>query len=58
MSFVFIAKKPKAAVIEITESKLDAAVLDGEINIDDYEVIRSNRNRHHRGEVACYVRSA
>ena len=29
-----IAKKSKAAVIGVTESKLDATVLDGEVNID------------------------
>ena len=51
-----VAKKSKAAVIGVTESKLDATVLDGEVNIDGYEVIRSDRNRH-RGGVACYVRN-
>ena len=51
-----IAKKSRATVIGITESKLDETVLDGEINIDGYETIRSDRNRH-GGEVACYVRS-
>ena len=49
-------RKPKAAVIGVTESKLDATVLDGEVNIDGYEVIRSDRNRH-GGGVACYVRN-
>ena len=34
-----IAKKSRAAVIGITESKLDESVTDGEINIDGYEVI-------------------
>ena len=51
-----VAKKSKAAVIGVTESKLDATVLDGEVNIDGYEVIRSDRNRH-GGGVACYVRN-
>ena len=32
-----IAKKSKAVDIGITESKLDANVLDGEININGYE---------------------
>ena len=50
------AKKLKAAVIGVTESKLDATVLDGEVNIDGYEVIRSDRNRH-GGGVACNVRN-
>ena len=51
-----VARKSKAAVIGVTESKLDATVLDGEVNIDGYEVIRSDRNRH-GGGVACYVRN-
>ena len=42
-------------MIGITESKLDATVLDGEININSNEVIRSDRNRH-GGGVACYIR--
>ena len=49
-----IAKKSRATVIGITESKLDETVLDGEINIDGYELVRSDRNRH-GGEVAYYI---
>ena len=52
-----IAKKSRATVIGITESKFDETVLDGEINIDGYELVRSDWNRH-GGGVACYVRSA
>ena len=51
-----IAKKSRAIVIGITESKLDETVLDEEINIDGYELIRSDQNRH-GGGVACYIRS-
>ena len=51
-----IARKTRATVISITESKLDGSVLDGEINIDGYELVRSDRNRH-GGGVACYIRS-
>ena len=51
-----IANKPKASVIGITESKLDKTVLDGEINTDGYELVRSDRNRH-GGGVACYIRN-
>ena len=51
-----IARKTRATVIGITESKLDGSVLDGEINIDGYELVRSDRNRH-GGGVACYIRS-
>ena len=51
-----IARKTRATVIGITESKLDGSVLDGEINIDGYELVRSDQNRH-GGGVACYIRS-
>ena len=51
-----IARKTRAKVISITESKLDGLVLDGEINIDGYELVRSDRNRH-GGGVACYIHS-
>ena len=51
-----IARKRRATVIGITESKLDGSVLDGEINIDGYELVTSDWNRH-GGGVACYIRS-
>ena len=50
-----IARKSNAAVIGITESKLDESVLNSEIYIDNYSLIRCDRNRH-GGGVACYVR--
>ena len=49
-------KRTKAAVIGISESKLDSAVLDPEICIENYEIARFDRNGHGRG-VACYIRS-
>ena len=49
-----IAKKSRAAVIGITESKLDESVTDEEINIDGYELIRSDRNRHGGGGSLLY----
>ena len=51
----YIAKMSNAAVIGLTESKLDDSVLDSEINIDGYEVLRCDRNRN-GGGVACFVR--
>ena len=51
-----IAKKSRASVIGITDSKLDKTVLDEEINIDGYELVRSERNRHGVG-VVCYIRN-
>ena len=44
-----------AAVIGVTESKLDDSVLNSEINIDGYEVLRCDRNRN-GGGVACFIR--
>ena len=46
-----IALKSNAAIIGITESKLDDSVID----IDNYTLIRCDRNRH-GGGVACYIR--
>ena len=37
-----IALKTKAAVIDISESKLDETVLNGEINIPVYNILRSD----------------
>ena len=52
----YIAKLSNAAVIGITESKLDDCILDSEIQIDNYQILRCDRNRKGRG-VACYVRN-
>ena len=38
------------------ESKLDTSILDPEISIDNYKILRCDRNRH-GGGVACYVRN-
>ena len=50
-----IAKNSNAAIIGISESKLDKTVLDNEVKIDGYELKRSDRNRQ-GGGVACYIR--
>ena len=52
----FVAKSTSAAVIGICESKLDASVLEQEINIDNYKILRCDRNRQ-SGGVACYIRN-
>ena len=49
-------KRTKAVVIGISELKLDSAVLDPEIYIENYEILRFDRYRH-EGGVACYIRS-
>ena len=41
-----IAHKTRAAVIGISESKLDETVLNGEIIIMGYKILRSDRNRN------------
>ena len=48
-----IAKSTNAAIIGISESKLDESVLEPEIQMDDYKILRCDRNRH-GGGVACY----
>ena len=51
-----IAKSSNAAIIDISESKLDESVLEPEIEIDDYKILRFDRNRQ-GGGVACYIRN-
>ena len=51
-----IAKPTNAAIIGISESKLDESVLEPEIQIHDYKILCCDRNRH-RGGVACYIRN-
>ena len=46
----------EAAVIDISESKLDDSVLSSEIQIENYDLIRSDRNRH-GSSVACFIRN-
>ena len=41
-----IAKSTNVAVTGIRESKLDESVLENEIQIDDSEFLRCDRNRH------------
>ena len=52
----FIAKKSKATVIGISESKLDGTIFDTEIYIEGYSIVRCDRNRK-GGVVACYVKN-
>ena len=51
-----IAKLSNAAVIGISESKLDDFVLSSEIHIDNYNTLRCDWNRH-GGGVVCYIRN-
>ena len=52
----YFAKSTNAFVIGICESKLDPSVLEQEISLDNYKILRCDRNRH-GGGVACYVRN-
>ena len=54
--FRYIVKSTNAAVIGICESKLDTSVLDPEISIDNYKILRCDRNCQERG-VVCYARN-
>ena len=51
-----IARLTNAAVIRISESKSDDSVLTSEIQIDEYDLLCCDRNRH-GGGVACYIRN-
>ena len=52
----YIAKNSNAAVIGMSETKLDNTVYDSEVAIDGYNIARSDRNTK-CGGVACYIRS-
>ena len=52
----YIAERTKAAVIRITESKLDESIFQLEIQIDNYDLLRCDRNRS-GGGVAYYIRN-
>ena len=51
----FIAKHSNASLIEISQSKLDLFILNSELDIEDYDLIRLDRSRR-EGKVACYIR--
>ena len=48
---------PKYDIITLNETMLDNTVADHEIDINGYDIIREDRNRH-GGGVAMYVRSS
>ena len=52
----YIAKLSEAAVIGISESKLDDSVLPSEIQVGTYDLIRSDKNSH-GGGVACFIKN-
>ena len=51
----FIAKKSKATVIGISETKLDETIFDTESYIEGYSIVQCDRDRK-GGGVACYIK--
>ena len=47
---------PNAFVIRILELKLDNYICNSKIEINHYNILRSDRNSH-EGGVACYARN-
>ena len=52
----FIAKKPKATVLGITEINLDRTIFDAGLYIEAYSIVRCDRDRR-GGGVACYIKN-
>ena len=52
----YIAECTKAALIGITESKLNKSIFQSEIQIENYDLLRYDRKRKDGGP-ACYIRS-
>ena len=50
----YIARSSIAAVIGITETKLDNTVYNSEVTVDSFNIVRNDRNRN-GGGVACYI---
>ena len=53
---LYIARSSIAAVIGITETRLDNTVYDSGVTVDGYNIVRNDRNRN-GGGVACYIRN-
>ena len=52
----YIPRLSNAAVIGISESKLDKSITNSEILIDNYDLLRCDRSRN-GGGVTCYSRN-
>ena len=50
-----IATQANASIIGISESKLDSSILNREVDIEDYDLIRVDHSSR-RDAVACYFR--
>ena len=49
-----IAKLTNFVVIGISEQELEESILEPEIRIHNYEILRCDRNRHEK-DVTCYI---
>ena len=52
-----VAKLTNDTVIGLSETKLGNTVLSGELEIEGYDLVRSDRSRRVRG-VACFVKNS
>ena len=50
---IFVSEQ-RPHIICITETKIDSTIDNSHIEIDDYVVVRNDRNRH-GGDVAMYI---
>ena len=53
----YIAKPTNGTVIGLSETKLDNTVFSSELEIEGYDLVRSDRSRR-RGGVACFVKNS
>ena len=53
----YIAKLTNATVIGLSETKLDKAVFSSELEIEEYDLVRSDRSQR-GGAVACIVKNS
>ena len=52
----YIIKNSHAAVIGISETKLDSTAYDSEVAVHGYNIVWNDRNRMGEG-IACYIRN-
>ena len=53
----YIDKLTNAIIIGLSETKLDNTVLSSELEIEGYDLVRSDRSRR-GGGVACFVKNS
>ena len=51
------AKLKNATVIGLSETKLDSTVLDNELKVEGYDLVRFDRSQR-EGGVACFVKNS